>query len=311
MIQTLTSFIKSLSNPNRYWFNTLIILAIFLVLCIFYKRQNLSDFYEGFSQDSKFVLKQDSNIYDDFYVKIYDILMVPGKKSEFEIEKIIEGTQPTKKSVFLDIGSGTGDIVNELNNLGYLAYGIDKSKSMIEEAEKKFPENKTKVGDATESMLYEKNSFTHITCLGFTIYQIKEKEILFRNCYNWLMPGGYLILHLADRNKFDPIIPGGKPPLLDSPQLYAKNRITDTEINFVDFLYKASYQFNDIKKTAILKETFTDELTKNVRQNEMTLYMEDIDDILRIVSKCGFLAQARFDMVNDKFQYIYILERPQ
>jgi hypothetical protein len=125
------------------------------------------------------------------------------------------------------------------------------------------------------------------------------------------MPGGYLILHLADRNKFDPIIPGGRPPLLDNPQLYAKNRITDTEINFVDFLYKASYQFNDIKKTAVLKETFTDELTKNIRQNEMTLYMDDIDIILQIASKCGFLAQARFDTINDKFQYIYILERPQ
>jgi ubiquinone/menaquinone biosynthesis C-methylase UbiE len=237
--------------------------------------------------------------------------MMPETKTDFEIGKIIDATQPTKKSVFLDLGSGTGDLVNKLNSQGYLAYGIDKSKSMIEEAEKKFPNIKTKVGDVMESMLYENNSFTHITCLGFTIYQVANKERLFRNCYNWLMPGGYLILHLADRNKFDPIIPGGKPPLLDNPQLYATNRITDTEINFVDFLYKASYQFNDIKKTAVLKETFTDELTKNVRQNEMTLYMEDIDDILQIASKCGFLAQARFDMINDKFQYIYILERPQ
>ena len=42
----------------------------------------------------------------------------------------------------------------------------------------------------------------HVTCLYFTIYYIKDKEN-FSNCFYWLKPGGVLLLHLVDVNKFD------------------------------------------------------------------------------------------------------------
>ena len=58
------------------------------------------------------------------------------------------------------------------------------------------------------------NSFSTITCFYFTIYYIKDKNTFLQNCYNWLMPGGYLVLHLVNRDKFDPILNVAGPYIL-------------------------------------------------------------------------------------------------
>lgn len=313
------SFIKSIlgsRDPRKYWFHALIVLGVFLLIVMFYNRQDLSPYYEGFTQDPQFVLKQGTNIYDDFYAKIYDRLMLTDKRVDFEIDQIIEMTQPSvKTSTFLDIGSGTGDLVARLQNRGYHAFGIDKSEKMIQQAEAKHGDKiQVKCADAHEPMLYEKGTFTHVLCMGLTIYHFQDKRVFFKNCYNWLMPGGYLVVHLVDRNRFDTIIPAGKPPLLDAPQKYADKRITDTIIDFIDFTYKAAFQFDDSKKTVTLKETFTDGVSKKVRQNELVLYMDDMDAIMKIAAYCGFLVKGQVSMKNynhDEHQYIVVFERPQ
>lgn len=302
-------------DPNKQWLVILIILAIIMGCILMYKRQNLAPYYEGFSQDNRFVRKENGNIYDDFYVEIYDQLMQPNKRTDFEIDKMIEMTQPSQKnSVFLDVGSGTGHLVSKLQRRGYSAIGIDKSPAMVAICKKQFPDVQVKLGDATnDPMLFDRGTFTHILCTGMTIYQFSNKMEFLQNCYFWLMPGGYLILNLVDRDRFDTIIPGGKPPLFNSPQQYANKRITDTVIDFIDFEYKGSYGFSENGITT-LKETFTDTLTKNVRQNEMTLYMEKMDEILRMATLSGFLVQGQVSMqvcTGDECQYLCILERPQ
>jgi len=310
---SILSFFIS-KNPHKYWLQTLIYTGILLAILIWYRNQNLSSFYEGFSQDSPFVFKQDAAIYDDFYVEIYDRLMKPDTLAPFVIDRVIEQTMPnTSYSNFLDIGSGTGHLVNRLQSQGYRVYGIDQSEAMVKKAEQLFPDALIKCGNVQEPMLYEKGSFSHILCVGLTFYHFEDKTEFFRNCFYWLQPGGYLILHLADRNRFDTIVPGGKPPLLDSPQQYAQKRITDTAINFIDFQYAASYRFADKDKKVVLKETFTDELTKNVRQNELILYMDDTAAILQMAARCGFLVKGSANMkpvMGDEYQYLYTLERP-
>lgn len=303
------SFLIS-KNPKKYWMNLMIILSIILIAIYFYKKQNLAPFYEGFSQDSRFVSKFQDDKYDDFYVKIYDSIMVPKKRVDYEISKIIEMTEPNKKSVFLDIGSGTGDLVSSLHSKGHKVFGIDKSKSMVDQSEKKYPDVQVKCGDVKETMIYESNTFTHILCMGLTIYEFDNKRDFFSNCYFWLKSGGYLVLHLADRKKFDTIIPGGKPTLLSNPQSFSEKRIKDTIIDFIDFEYKSTYDINNTN--VVLKETFTDGLTKNVRQNEFTLYMNETNDILKLAASVGFLMKgyATYKELGDENQYIYILERP-
>ena len=66
-----------------------------------------------------------------------------------------------------------------------------------------------------------------------------------------MKPGGYLILHLVDREKFDPIVPGGRPPLLKNPQKYASSRISDTVIDFVDFKYRGKYDFSQLNENKV------------------------------------------------------------
>ena len=56
---------------------------------------------------------------------------------------------------------------------------------------------------------------------------------------------------------------------LKNPQKYASSRISDTMIDFVDFKYRGKYDFSQLNDNKVkFIETFTDDLTKNVRQQE-------------------------------------------
>ena len=64
----------------------------------------------------------------------------------------------------------------------------------------------------------------------------------------WLEPGGWLALHLVDRNNFDPIIPAGDPFIMISPQNYAKKRITSSVVKFNNFKYRANFKLDEESK---------------------------------------------------------------
>ena len=135
----------------------MIVFAVLILLFILYKKLNKPSLNEGFSQNERFVLKRDSDAYDEFYVKIYDTLHLPENKVNSEMKMIVDMTQASEKSAFLDIGSGTGHLVNSLQSAGYRAYGIDKSKAMVSQSTDRFPHIHTKCGDVSEPMAFEKN----------------------------------------------------------------------------------------------------------------------------------------------------------
>ena len=89
---------------------------------------------------------------------------------------------------------------------------------------------------------------------------------------HWLKPGGFLALHLVNRDRFDPIIPAGNPFYIVSPQKYAKKRITNTIVHFDTVEYKSNF---DIKNSvnsqdspnAFLSETFKNKKNGNVTKN--------------------------------------------
>jgi SAM-dependent methyltransferase len=287
---------------------------------ILYKQSVSLARQEGFVQGDKYILKENQNAYDDFYAQIYDDLMLPDKKSEYEVSKIIEMTEPSRYySSFLDVGSGTGDMVNILKKNGYKACGIDKSSAMIAKSQYKFPDASMKCGDVLDPITFDRGTFSHITCTGFTIYEIENKSLFFQNCYFWLQQNGYLILHLVDKDTFDPIIPAGKPKVLDSPQKYSKKRITDTLIDFMDFTYKSTYDFSKLDGRVTHKETFTDTKTQHIRENEQTLFMRNIEDVLSTAMKYGFIVKGKIVMgeyensnnedMDTPSQFLYILER--
>ena len=83
------------------------------------------------------------------------------------------------------------------------------------------------------------------------------------------MPGGYFILHLVNRDKFDPILNTADPLHIVSAQKYAKKRITNSLVKFKDFQYKANFELDKENNLAEFKEDMIDDKTKNVRQNNM------------------------------------------
>ena len=295
----------------------LLFLAFFsLILFIIkkYKKMYNPSRIEGFTQNEKFIMKNNNDIFDLFYSKIYDKIHYSDKRISYEILKIIKMTQPSiEHSCFLDIGSGTGNILNLLYENGYRAYGIDQSEAMVQYSIEKYPKLEVQCLNVFEPMLYEKNTFTHILCMYFTIYSFEQKDQFFKNCFFWITPGGYLFLHLVDPLLFDTIVPAGKPKIVNSPQKYSKKRILETYVDFNNFDYHSKYIFPDNLHDSTFIETFTDKKTKNIRQNEQHLYIDTKENILKIAIQYGFILNAQINYeasIGDPYQYLIILERP-
>lgn len=280
----------------------LFILAIFVLIFNYFSDNVISK--EGFVQLEKFVLKKDGNSYDEFYAEVYDKIHSPDPKKE--LAEILKITGADKNSAFLDVGSGTGCTLLALADSGAKCIGIDKSEAMVTVAKEKCGPL-VKHGDVTEPIQFTRNQFTHILCLNQTIYEIEDKHAFFTNCRYWLRNGGALVLHLVDKNRFNTVV--GRHFLLDNPQKYVKERITKSETDFGNFTYFAKYDIRQ-KGASTFVETFTDATTKNVRQNERTLFMDTEDAVLKVAQQCGFSQHGKINMASindDEFQNIYVL----
>jgi ubiquinone/menaquinone biosynthesis C-methylase UbiE len=187
---------------------------------------------------------------------------------------------------------------------------------MVKHARELYPGLQFKVGDALDTMQFQSNAFTLITCLYFTLYYIDNKPLFFKNCYKWLMPGGFLAVHIVDPKNFDPIMPAGDPFLYVSPQNYAKERITTSVVKFNNFDYKSKFDLKSASDedgpNAVLTETFKDHGSGNVRVNEHELYMPEPQEIIDMAKDAGFIVSAQIDMLKCQYayQYIYIFQKP-
>jgi hypothetical protein len=140
---------------------------------------------------------------------------------------------------------------------------------------------------------------------------MQDKRTFFNNCMQWLKYGGYLVVHLVDREQFDPILPPGNPLYIVSPQKYAKERITKTKITFNDFVYTSNFDLIPSKDIAIFNEKFKFN-DGRVRKQEQTLYMEDTEQIITMAQEAGFILQGKIDLVKCAYenQYLYIFVKP-
>jgi len=308
IVKSLTNCYNKLSNFGKI----LIFIVLLLIVVVFFRA--FTPNRESFNVDmvnKQFLFKEGTAVYDDFYANIYDYLVFNAVKNDYEIGNVLNNTMPTTESIIADIGCGTGHHVAGLNSKNLQVIGIDISPSMIDKAREDYPfiADKFKVGNALDTHLFKDESLTHILCLYFTIYYMKDKMRFFYNCMNWLMPGGYLIVHLVDRYKFDPILPPGNPLYIVSPQKYAKERITTTKITFNDFVYNANFKLHDDSAVFYEKFKFND---GRVRKQEQRMYMEDLPTIVNMAQDAGFLIHAKIDMVKCayEYQYLYVFVKP-
>ena len=309
-LKSINTFYSKMSIFGKLLF----FLAFFLMIVIFFKSvktRNNNNNKEGFEQNEKFLYKTGENIYDEFYSEIYDYLVFSNVKDNFEVGAIMNQTDPTETSKILDVGCGTGHHVGKLSHYKFDVIGLDISSAMISQAKKLYPNNKFEQGDALNSSEFSFNTFTHILCMYFTIYYFKDKNKFLQNCYDWLMPGGHLILHIVDRENFDPILPPGNPLLLVSPQKYSEKRITTTRVKFNNFDYNANFNFKPEEDLAIFSEKFKFKDGK-VRKNEHKLYMESENAIVNMAQNIGFILDGKIDLIKCAYahQYMYMFSKP-
>jgi SAM-dependent methyltransferase len=297
-IKSITGTYKKMSPFGKI---LLFIICLLIVLSIF--RSNNSK-CEGFEQKEQFIFKKGPSIYDNFYVNVYDHLVNTNIGSDFEIGTIINSTQPTSKSVILDVGCRTGSRVSKLSDKNLDVIGIDSSPFMIKKSLMKYPDYKFVVGNALKVGRFQPASFTHILCLDNIIYTFEDKRQLVNNFIDWLMPGGYFVLHVVDVETFNPI--SNKTEL---PIIVTNRKKPNKSIKTRDYDYTATYTLNNNIGTIV--ETFKFK-NGNVRKQEQQLYMDDKEVILTIVQQCGFTLHSIVDVIHSGYgkQYIYIFVKP-
>ena len=302
-------FNKKFSLNNIYFLNKntiLITLSLILLIHLIYT-YNLSrytDIKEDFTD-----YFDNSTLYDEYYSKIYDKLFYSDGKNNYELKeidkRIFSKWKGTKINI-LDLGCGTGKHA-EYWAKHYDFVGIDKSKDMLKIARKNNINNsqaKFILGDLTDSDLFESRSFSHITCLYFTFYYIKDKRSFFETCNYWLKENGILCLHLVNRKKFDPILEKASPWPMFSLQRYSDKRITKSTLIFDKFKYEANFELDD--NIGTFKEKITFEKNNNVRNNVHTFYMPSMRNIIAIARQYNFKVNGFTDLTNSGFEYQYI-----
>ena len=299
-IKSITGTYKNLSTFGKI---LLFIICLLILLSIFRSNYSKSS-QEGFEQKEQFIFKKGPSVYDSFYANVYDQIVNTTIGSDFEIGTIINSTQPTSKSIILDVGCRTGSRVSKLSDKNLEVIGIDVSPFMIKKSLMNYPDHKFIVGDALNVGQFQPSSFTHILCLDYIIYTFKDKRQLVNNFIDWLMPGGYFILHVVDVETFNPVSNNTELPII-----VTTSKLPNKSITTSDYDYTATYTLNNNIGTIVEKFKFKN---GNVRKQEHQLYMDDKEVILTIVQQCGFTLQSIVDVAQADYgnQYIYIFVKP-
>ena len=306
IFQNFEKIIKKI-NKTSIWSK---IMLISLVLIVYYIINKPKNNIEGFEQQDKLIFKENGEIYDTFYTSIYDQLKNDTKKTEFEISSIINNTSINNNDNILDIGSGTGNHVGGFKKYNINAIGLDKSKDMINISKKNFKNCKFKLGNVVNNNLFQPHNFSLISMMNLTIYELNNKKAAIKNCYEWLKPGGFLILHLVNPNKFNPSLKVSDPlNILENSSLDNKDN-KNTFIKFKNFTYKKIFNF--INNIATFKETFKDNDNKT-RINTLELRMESIAEIVNVVKNEGFIQDSVVDLykINYPDQFLFSFYKPE
>mgnify|MGYP003638163564 FL=1 len=318
--KTATSFKKTNTITKLF-----LIFLILLFMCCLFNRFNASNFsfVESFDNNKKYVKKLDNEVYDKFYSKYYDAIHLNKTRHEFEFDKITSLSKKDNNTKILDVGCGTGYTVKVFNDKKYNIIGLDKSQDMISYAEKTYPECEFITNDITYNNILDFNSYTHILCLGKTIYEIKDKEAFFENCFSLLTNDGYLIINLLDRDKFNPYVQNKNSDTLYDPEKYGK-KVTELIVKFdKDNEYISKYKVldtdnnnitdNSITPYAVYNEKFTNYKSNTIRENEINLYMPITTVILNLAKSKDFKLYKKFDLkkIGYSNEYIYVFKKQE
>lgn len=123
--------------------------------------------------------------------KVYDDV----RKAEFEVVKsIIEKAQIHEGSSVLEIGCGTANYLNLINQLTQAeVWGVDRSQGMLNKAKKKCPNAIFVEDDAVELSKIPDGTFNLVYMVD-VIHHIKNIHTMFQNIKRVLKEGGLLMI---------------------------------------------------------------------------------------------------------------------
>ncbi len=261
------------------------------------------------------LLEDPTDIYDSYYAKIYDQLFTTPERMSFEKNAIEEyglSGWPVAETKVLDVCCGTSPHSEWMCKKGVDIVGIDSSESMLQKARERCSSARFYRGDVTRAESFAPKSFSHALLLYFSIYQFQNQKLIFDHIYQWLKPGGVMIVHLVDPEKFDPILDAASPFMMFSLQRYSKERIMESSVTFDHFNYKSRFVKDKTGEDATFEEvlTFNDPKLNNgvkYREHKHRLHMPSIDSMLELIKSSGFTRHEMIDMTPAGYEYQYIL----
>lgn len=169
----------------------------------------------------------------------------------FETNTLGRFFQEAKGKKVLDIGSGTGRTLGDLEKAGAKVVAADISEEMLKIAKKKFSKIETVVADI-ENLPFKENSFDMVTAF-FVIVHLKTLKEAFKEVYRVLKPGGSFILSNINQKKA-PVLKAGKEEIvIDSFYHIPKHVIKSLEENWLEvvqeeYVYAEGIWINQIIK---------------------------------------------------------------
>ena len=277
----------------------------FLLLIIFYLLFMKNENVESFVNTD--VVSSD-NIYDEFYSKIYNQLFYSAYKTEFEINDLSESIlskMDKDKTKILDIGCGSGEHIKLLSDNDYNVIGLDNSNEMLKIAKKRNPDVRFILGNALDKSQFSNKKFNVISCYYFTIYYFKDLNKFLTNISNWLKEDGIFVVHLVNKDKFDPILEPASPFPAFSLQKYTKGRIMKSEVVFNQFEYSSEFKILNNNRANFI-EKFNFKNKSKTRKQTHNFYMFNIKDFIRSCKEKSLNLIGRTDLVHCGYEYQYL-----
>jgi 2-polyprenyl-3-methyl-5-hydroxy-6-metoxy-1,4-benzoquinol methylase len=321
----------SLNNLNLVTKLFVTFLILLIMTCVFDSFKNVSEInsLENFSNntnDEKYEKKIDNKAYDRFYSKYYDAIFLNKKRYELELKHITSIEKKNRATKILDVGCGTGYTVKLFHDKAYDIIGLDQSEDMISKAQSNYPKCEFITNNILTSNIFDFDNFTHILCLGKTIYEIKDKVSFFDNCISLLSKDGYLIINLVNRNLFKPYVQNKDKDTLYDPQEYGK-KVSELIVKFdknneFESKYKVKKHKENIAKEidavdntaipyAVYNEKFTNYKLHTIRENEFNLYMPETKKILNLAKSKDLKLLKKFDLSSSGHsdEYLYVFKK--
>jgi trans-aconitate methyltransferase len=110
---------------------------------------------------------------------------------------LLEWLAPQAGEKILDLGCGTGELTAKIAESGAQVTGIDSSATMIESAQKHYPNVTFKVADATNFSLPEQFDAVFSNAV---LHWIRNQEKMLDRVHQHLRPGGRFVLEMGGKN---------------------------------------------------------------------------------------------------------------